>query len=90
MLMLGGKTDQGGGPFLLIWGAGALVMGGLLVTKKGSGWVHSLALNGLESNPRQRTKARTVSLGFVRFLGGFFVLAGAVALVAAVIILRTS
>lgn len=90
MVILGGQTEPGPGPFLLIWSLLAIVGGGVLATKKGAGGARSLVVQGLENSPRQKAQAKTVPAGFLRFLGVLFLLGGAIALIASVLMLLRS
>ncbi|MFR9756784.1 hypothetical protein [Streptomyces sp. TR06-5] len=90
MLILGAQTEPGGAAFLLVWSVLALIAGGVLATKKGSGGMRSFVVQGLEGSSRQQRQAKAVPAGFLRALGGFFVLAGTVALIASVIMLTGS
>ncbi|MGW9030882.1 hypothetical protein ACWGQ5_43855 [Streptomyces sp. NPDC055722] len=79
--------DAGLGPFLLIWSLLALVIGGGLATKKWSSRYRNFIVTMLASqqplSPRQAERvrrAKRMPAGFVRFIGGIFAVAGAVAL----------
>jgi hypothetical protein len=88
MLILGAQTEPGAAAFLLIWSVVALIAGGALVTKKASSGMRTFVTQGLEGNPDQQSKAQAVPVGLLRFIGTLFLLAGAAALAASVIMLR--
>lgn len=88
MLLLAGQSDPAaGGVFLLVWGIGATFMGGVFATKRGAAGIHALIANGLEGNPRQQAKARTMPVSFLRRVGGCMAIFGMVAVPVSVVML---
>ncbi|WP_371097768.1 hypothetical protein [Streptomyces sanglieri] len=87
MLFLAGQTEPSPGPFLLVWGLLVIVTGGTIATKRGSSRMRSIVVNGLERNPRQQDKARAVSLGFMRSVGGVLAVCGLVAVPTALVMM---
>ncbi|MFI8235393.1 hypothetical protein ACIGDI_42075 [Streptomyces sp. NPDC085900] len=47
MVHLSTQVSHGGMVFLLMWGVGALFMGSVLTSRKGSGWLRSTVAAGL-------------------------------------------
>ncbi|WP_159104085.1 hypothetical protein [Streptomyces sp. CdTB01] len=84
MLTIAGQGGPSPAPFLLIWGVVALVGGGTLVTRRVSERFGAMVARGLASKPTQQARAKTVPLGFARFIGGVFMLCGMVALLASI------
>ncbi|MEU4091982.1 hypothetical protein [Streptomyces sp. NPDC026673] len=80
MLLLAGQSEANPGPFLLIWGLGVIVLGGIFASKKGAAGIRRLVVQGLEQNPEQQAKARAVPENRLRFIGGFLALCGVVAI----------
>lgn len=87
MISLAAETGSGSGVFLLIWSIVALLMGGALATKRWSARFKSLIVGGLAGNPVSQQRAVRNPVGFLRLIGGFFVVAGAVALPIAVVLI---
>ena len=73
--------------FLLVWSIIALLMGGALVTKRWSARFKSLIAGGLAGSPESQQRAVRTPESFLRLIGGFFVVAGAVALPIAVVLI---
>ncbi|MDT0463678.1 hypothetical protein [Streptomyces gibsoniae] len=93
-MTLSAGQDAASGPFLLIWSLSALVMGGGLATKTWSSRFKDFIATGLAGqqprSPRQAERVRRAErmpVGFVRFIGGIFAVAGAVALPVSVMML---
>ncbi|MEU2671422.1 hypothetical protein ABZ622_21615 [Streptomyces sp. NPDC007164] len=88
MLLLAGRSDPAaGGVFLLIRGLAVIFVGGALATKRGATGIRDLILNSRERNPGQQARDRAVSEGFLRFVGGFLVICGMVAVPVSVVML---
>ncbi|MFJ8215098.1 hypothetical protein [Streptomyces sp. NPDC096033] len=87
MVLLAGQSGPAPGPFLLLWGLGAIVMGGRLATRRGAAALRGLAVNGLERTPGQQAKARRVPEGFVRLVGGILAAGGLVAVPASLLMM---
>ncbi|MFE7045253.1 hypothetical protein ACFU9X_39320 [Streptomyces atratus] len=88
MLLLAGQSDPAAGAvFLLVWGLAVIIFGGAFATKRGAAGIRSLIVNGLERNPQQQAKARAVSEGFVRLVGGSLAICGMVAVPVSVVML---
>jgi len=85
MLQLGEQTSHGGQVFFVIWGVGALVMGSVFASKKGSGWARGVIVSGLQERPVPQARARR--FGGVRVIGGVLAVAGLIGIVSGIVML---
>ncbi|MGW5464864.1 hypothetical protein [Streptomyces sp. NPDC003996] len=85
MFQLSAQSTHGGQVFLLIWGVGALIMGSVIASQKGSGWFRSTIVSGLEGKPAQQARAK--NFGGVRLIAAVMAGAGLVGVAAAVVLL---
>lgn len=85
MLQLDTDVTHGAQVFLLILGIGALVLGAVLASRKGSVWVRGLVASGPEGRPARRDRAE----GFdgVRVTGAALAGAGLIGIGVAVFLL---
>ncbi|MEU6403037.1 hypothetical protein [Streptomyces sp. NPDC046985] len=80
MVTIAGQDGPSPTPFLLIWGVVALALGGALATRGVSERFRAFIVEGLASKPGYQGRARSMSLGFPRFIGGVFMVCGMVAI----------
>ncbi|MGW9025480.1 hypothetical protein ACWGQ5_14855 [Streptomyces sp. NPDC055722] len=85
MFQLSAQATHGGQVFLLIWGVGALVMGSIIASPKGAGWLRSTIVSGLEGKPAQQTRAK--NFGGVRVIATVVAAAGLIGIGAAIVLL---
>ncbi|MGW2565588.1 hypothetical protein [Streptomyces sp. NPDC001537] len=85
MYQLSAEAAHGGRVFLLIWGVGALAMGSIFASKKGSGWFRSMVVSGLEGKPIQQARAK--NFGGVRVIAAAVAIAGLIGIASAAVLM---
>ncbi|MGW2836003.1 hypothetical protein [Streptomyces sp. NPDC001286] len=85
MVQLSAQVSHGGLVFLLMWGVGALFMGSVLTSRKGSGWLRSTVAAGLEGRPTDQSRAK--NFGSVRLIAAVIAETGLIGIGVAVVLL---